>query len=462
MHTPFITITVLVLPLLCLGAGPDAPVKPAPGAMNEAAAKAQPGAIGYAIVVTGGELLEGALPDSHTCFIARTLRPLGLRCVGSMIVDDRPAEIKAALRWAQDRAKLVIVTGGLGPTENDVTRETLAECTGIALAEHEDVLRHMEQRFKTPRDQLRPNLRKQTQTPTRGTYLKNAAGTAVGLVFERAEGVIVALPGPPRELQPMVREELVPLLRQRFGTRPPGCSLLLRFVGVGQSQISHTLDTNRLLAPEIDVFSTFEGMRVDYRFALADDTPANHAKLAELKQQVVKHLGDFVYADDDTTLEEHVARLLAARGETLALAEVGSGGGLAAGLNAAATAPRVLTGAHVAPTEQRLRQMFHVPDGPWGKSQSSAERTRLLTAAVAADATGSSWAMGVGEALGDGENRSVEVVFRLPDGRTEGQRVSLRGTGDLARFHLTTQLLDLLRRRLRAASCVSPGRTRGG
>jgi nicotinamide-nucleotide amidase len=408
--------------------------------------------VGYVIVVTGSELLEGAYPDAHTCFITRTLRPLGLRCVGSMTVEDRPADIKAALRWAQAKAKLVIVTGGLGPTENDITRETLAEFTGIALGEQPDVLRQMEERFKTPRDRLRPNLRKQTQTPTRGTYLKSAAGTVVGLVFEPAEGVIVALPGPPRELQAMVRAELVPYLRQRFGTRAPGCSLLLRFVGVGQSQISHTLDENRLLPPEIDVSSTFEGMRVDYSFALADDTPANRVKLAELKQQILKHLGDYIYADDETTLDEHVARLLAARGETLALAEVGSAGSLAAGLNGAQTAARVLTGSIVAPTEERLRRLLHIPNEPWLSSKSSAERTRLLATASAAEAGGSSWAVAVGEVQGDAPgNRSVAVVFRLPDGRTEAQRMTLRGSGDQARFYLTTELLDQLRRRLRPA-----------
>jgi nicotinamide-nucleotide amidase len=404
------------------------------------------------MIVTGSEVLEGAYPDAHTCFIARTLRPLGLRCVGSMTVDDRPADLKAALRWAQAKAKLVIVTGGLGPTENDITRETLADFTGIALGEQPDVLRQMEQRFKTPRGQLRPNLRKQTQTPTRGTYLKNMSGTAVGLVFEAAEAVIVALPGPPRELQPMVRAELVPYLRQRFGARAPGCSLLLRFVGVGQSQISHTLDENRLLPPEIDVSSTFEGMRVDYSFALPEDTPANRAKLADLKRQVLKHLGDHIYADDETTLDEHVARLLAARGETLALAEVGSGGSLAAGLNGAENAARVLTGAHIAPTEERLRRLLHIPDEPWRNSKSSAERTRLLAASVASDAGGSSWAVAVGEVQGEAAgNRSVEVAFRLPDGRTEARRITLRGTGDQARTYLITELLDQLRRRLRPA-----------
>jgi molybdenum cofactor synthesis domain-containing protein len=136
----------------------------------------------YMIVVTGGELLSGVYPDGHTYFITRSLHPLGLQCVGSMSVDDKQADLKEALRYATDKAALVIVTGGLGPTDSDITRETLSDFTGIALKEHPDVLRDMARRFRVSPAQLRPNLRRQTQVPTRGTYFKNLNGTAVGLV----------------------------------------------------------------------------------------------------------------------------------------------------------------------------------------------------------------------------------------------------------------------------------------
>ena len=175
--------------------------------------------VDYSILVTGNELLTGVYPDGHTHFLTRTLRPLGLRCVGSMSVDDQAADIQQALQFACSHSRLVIVTGGLGPTDSDITREVLSEFTGIALAEHPDVLQSMEQRLNTPRDKLRANLRRQTRVPTRGTYLTNAAGSAVGLVFEAEKAIIVALPGPPRELQPMVRDALVPYLARRFGTR---------------------------------------------------------------------------------------------------------------------------------------------------------------------------------------------------------------------------------------------------
>jgi nicotinamide-nucleotide amidase len=407
-------------------------------------------ALDYMIVVTGGELLAGVYPDGHTHFLTRTLRPLGLHCVGSITVDDRPADIKETLRYATRRAKLVIVTGGLGPTDNDVTRQTLSEFTGIALREQPDVLQAIERRLKISRDQLRPNLRRQTEIPQRGTYLKSQNGTAVGLVFESPDAVIVALPGPPRELQPMVRDQLVPYLSRQFGTRTPGCSLTVRFVGLGQSQISHVLHEHFSLPADVILSTQFEGIRVDFNFALPDDTPNDQARLAELKQKIlaIPELAASIYATDETSLEELVGKRLAARDWTLTVAEVGSAGGLAAALDGVDNAPGILAGAYVAPTEEHLCRLLRVADDDWSRGKAGLQRLDLL-ASAAAEATSSDWAIAVGEAQQGQDGRFVEVVIRQPDSRLERLQLGLRGRGELMRAHLTTQLLDQLRRRLR-------------
>jgi len=401
------------------------------------------------IVVTGGELLAGAYQDGHTYFLARTLRPLGLRCAGSMCVDDNEADLKEALSFATGRAALVIVTGGLGPTENDITREVLCDFTGIPLKEHVDVLQDLARRFGVPPAELRPNLRRQTQVPTRGTYFKNPNGTAVGLVFEMSRAVIVALPGPPGELQAMVHDELVPYLSRRFGTRLPGCSLTLRFVGLGQSQIDQTLRDNVPLLPDVTVSSQFQGDRVDFTFSLPDDTRGDRARLLELKQKIMDHLGDYIYADNNTSLEEHVVKLLQARKATLALAEVGSGGSLTAALSSTDTAHQVLAGAYTAPTVEKLRRLLGVPEDRWIGSTSRSQKIEQL-AKAAADATASQWAVAVGDAWRDKSGAGyVDVAFRLPAERVESRQIRLRDAGELGRLRLSTELLDQLRRRLR-------------
>ncbi len=420
-----------------------------PSAIRAAQNEAFPQPTRYMIVVTGGELLSGAYSDGHTYFLTRTLRPLGLQCVGSMSVDDKEADLKEALRFAADKATLVIVTGGLGPTDNDITREAVSDFTGIPLKEHPDVLEEMGRRFGTSPGELRANLRRQTRVPTRGSYLKNSNGTAVGLVFESASRVVVALPGPPRELQPMVRDELVPYLSRRFGTRLPGRSLTLRFVGLGQSQIDQMLKDHVPLPADVAVSSQFEGSRVDFTFSLPHDTPQDRTRLRELEQKIMTHLGEYIYASDETSLEEHVLKLAESRGVTLALAEAGSGGALAVALSGAGGAQRVVAGAYVAPTEEKLRRLLGVRDEDWASSTSPDQRAQRL-AAAAADVTKSQWAIAVGELSRDQSGADyVMVAFRLPEGRTETRQVRLRGGGELARMNLSTQLLDELRRKLK-------------
>ncbi len=401
----------------------------------------------YTIVVTGGELLKGVYADGHTHFLTRTLAPLGLRCIGSMSVDDQPNDIKEALRFATDRTDLVFVTGGLGPTDSDRTRQTLASFTGITLREHPDVVGELERRYKTPREKLSSGLRRQTLVPSEGTYLSNPHGTAVGLVFETADSVIVALPGPPRELQPMVRDALVKYLDQRFELRPAGCSLTLRFVGIGQSRIQQTLKAQVLLPPATVPSSQFNRGRVDFTFSLPDDTPGNREKLQKLKRQILHHLSDYVYATDKSSLEDHIVRLLESRGQTLTIAEVGSGGSLTSGLSSAIGAEDVLSGAFVAPTEEKLRTLLGVPDDEPTANTSSAQAAEQL-AAAAASLAGRQWICAIGKAQQDESgSHFVHVAVRSPNARTETARIRLR-TDDTRHARLVTQLLDHLRRQL--------------
>ncbi len=400
----------------------------------------------YMIVVTGEELLTGIYADGHTLFITRTLRPLGLHCVGSMSVDDRPEDIQQALAFATSRVPLVLVTGGLGPTNGDVTRDVLSQYTGIQLREHPDVLRQMERRFGLSASQLRANLRRQSRVPISGRYLPNATGTAVGLVFELEQKVIVALPGPPRELQPMVRDELVPYLSHRFGTRQPGCSLTVRFVGIGQSQIDQTLQDHVDLPSTVHVTSQFEGGRVDYTFSLPDDTPEDRVELERLEHTIVQQFGDAVYATDGASLEERVLQRLVERGQKLALLEIATGGVLANELHAAPFAARALTTTLLAPTSQQIFRLLRIP-GPTQPDDTIDQKDLENLAQAAAEVSGADWVMIVGPPVQRNERRlDLPVLLRHPDGSST--QFTLETSEPLDRSRIATQLLDQLRRTL--------------
>jgi len=171
--------------------------------------------------------------------------------------------------------------------------------------------------------------------------------------------------------------------------------------------------------------------------------------LEDLKQKILKHLGENAYADDETSLEEHVIQMLEANSATLALAEVGSGGSLAAAISEADSEHRVLIGAYIAPTMEKLCRLLGVPNDKQIKGVSRIQQIEQLARATA-NVAESQLAIVVGEAWRDNNGAAyVDVAFKLSDGRMESRKVRLRGSDELARSRLGTQLLDQLRRLLR-------------
>lgn len=398
----------------------------------------------YVVVVTGRELLEGAYADAHTQFLARTLLPLGGRCVGSVTVTDDERAMLRALEYASQRSRIVIVTGGLGPTGDDITRQTLAKYTGIPLRESSQVIDEYRRRYG---DRVfRPSLRRQAQVPSRGAYLKNRVGSAVGLVFDDGQRVVVALPGPPRELRPMVREQLIPFLARRFGIQSSVESVTLRFVGIGESSIQSVIDEHVNLPPEVRVASTFEAGRVDLTFYGHSGLPGIRENLPALRDRMLEHLGQHVYSVDGSTLEETILRRLADRKATLAVAEVATGGGLSSRLTGSPSASSVLFGSYVAATNAGIKALL-ASEGSEnsGPALEGNEAVLDLARKVAGDRR-DRWVLLVSQLEGGDANR----VTLCAGSRALGfgvEPVRFR-TGRSGRERLVTRALDFLRRRL--------------
>ncbi|MGC9329634.1 MAG: molybdopterin-binding protein, partial [Candidatus Hinthialibacter sp.] len=365
-------------------------------------------------------------------------------------VGDTRDDLLGALRYAGERVNLILVTGGLGPTDDDITRKTLSEFTGIELREHPDVKEFMMRRFQADSwDKVRENLRRQTQTPVKGTYLPNPHGTAVGLVFDDGEQVVAAMPGPPRELQPMIQEQLIPFLSNRFGVHSIGCSLLMRFVGIGESNIDHAMHQNMTLPDDLMISSLFELGRVDLTFSLPGDSPEDRQRLQALKNELLKYVGDYLYSDDGSTLEDCVIRQLAQKKDSLVTAETGSGGSIAASLNHAENAAKVYSGGFVAPSDRIMAEFLAMPFSPSDDPIAQQEQIRKI-AQRACEKTASHWGLAVSQEIaGENESRFVWIAYgRLQDG-FDVKRISLRGRGQIGHAHLVNHALDLLRRKLR-------------
>lgn len=426
----------------------------------------------YVIVVTGGELLRGVYQDGHTWFLARALRPLGLECVGSVCVGDEAPDLTRALEFAISKARLVLVTGGLGPTDDDITRQALSSFTGIPLKENAEVVAMLARRFGGPPASLRANLRRQAFTPERGQWLSNPHGTAVGLVFDAASRFIVALPGPPRELQPMVRNELIPVLRQRFGLRVFGSSATLRFVGIGESSIDQTLHEKVHLPPDLVISSIFEAGRVDVTFSLPGGGAEDQARMRRLVAEVWEHLGSRIYAQDGQTLEDIVLAHLGEAGRRLLLAEIGTGGAVSVSLNRSSLAPAVIAGGWIAPARKGLLGMTVCTEQ--GSPEASPNHGHTASPDAAPEEFVRQAALSIASRLSDGlalvsdasvASEPAEGVGRIWVGlgpwhdEVLAKQFASRGTGPDAQALLVTAVLDWVREVLQErANGTAPGK----
>jgi len=274
------------------------------------------------VLNTGSELLLGTTLNTHGAWIGRALQPLGLRVARQTTVPDGPA-IAGALAEAAARADVVVVTGGLGPTSDDVTREACAEVLGVGLAEDAGALRTLEEFFRSRGREMAPENRKQAMVPQGGVVLENPNGTAPGVFVPEEVGgaAVFLLPGPPHEMEPMFRAEVLPRLRERAGAAAEASRMTeLKFVGVGESDFQHRVDAELAAVPGLEFGYCARPGEVDLRLIGDDAARAAGRSIAgrEFPRQLV--------GDDGSSLEAAVVRVLRGRGWTLALAESCTGG----------------------------------------------------------------------------------------------------------------------------------------
>ena len=279
------------------------------------------------LVAIGTELLGPTRTDTNALTLARALAGVGLAITRKTTLPDYPEPLFDALQGAIGRADLLITTGGLGPTVDDVTRQTLSEVTGIDLVHEPEVEAAIRRRFGDRRIEMPDNNLTQAWVPGRGTWFPNPNGTAPGLVFEPEGKLVVALPGPPRELAPMLENPLVPLLEKRFARDTRVLTRALHTANVSESWVDATLVAPMRRFPGVEVSMLARPGYVDITLArrvgkgMSEDEELDGAHRAA-GQALAPH----VYSDSDATLAEVVGALLFERKATLAVAESCTGG----------------------------------------------------------------------------------------------------------------------------------------
>ncbi len=281
------------------------------------------------IIAVGSELLTPDRIDTNSLFLTEELNKLGIEVLRKTIVGDNRELLAEAFRDALNRVPVVIASGGLGPTEDDLTRETVAELLGRRLKRNEEVVRAIEARFRSfKRDMPAVNLR-QAMVPEGAEVLENPRGTAPGLWLEDKGRMMALLPGPPRELKPLFLEQVLPRL-QRRASAVRMFHRELRVTGLGESHVEERI--RPVYTRYVDVNTTILAVPGEIQIHLrrwSEDAVEANATLDELVRSFELALGERIFAHGATPLEEVVAKLLIDHRATIAAAESCTGGLLA-------------------------------------------------------------------------------------------------------------------------------------
>ncbi len=405
------------------------------------------------VVAIGTELLLGTVVDSNSAWIGQQLALAGVDHHRAVRVGDNHDRMVACLRESLARADAVICCGGLGPTQDDVTREAIAEVMGVDLERHDDVADVIRSMFASRNRVMPENNLRQADVPAGATVIPQTRGTAPGLICPVGEDkVVYAVPGVPHEMKDMVTRGVIPDLRARSGETTTIVSRTLGTWGESESRLAELL-ADRMTALDDSGTATLafnasgiEGLRVRITAKGDDDASAWAAVDAE-EAEVRAVLGDLVFGTDDETMEAAVGRHLLARDWTLGLAESVTGGLVASRIVAVPGASRWFRGSVVSYASAVKFDVLGVPEGPV-----------VTEDAAAAMATGARRVLGADVGLGvtgvagpdEQDGMPVGTVFLASDvdGDVEVRRIGLPGDRERIRQYACISLLDGLRRRL--------------
>ncbi len=407
------------------------------------------------IVAVGTELLLGQIVDTNSSWMGEQLAIIGIEHLRQTKVGDNLDRIVDALTEALERADAVIVCGGLGPTQDDITREAIARVMGVDLVRDPaiaDVIRHL---FESRGRVMAENNLRQADVPVGASVIEQRTGTAPGLICPVGDKVVYAVPGVPYEMKEMLERAVLPDLADRSGHRQVIVSRVLRTWGESESRVAELLDP-RLAALDAAggatiafLASGIEGIKV--RLTARADTEAAAAALLDAEEAEVRAvLGPLVFSGEDLPMEAEVGRLLTAQGLTLAVAESLTGGLLASRIVAVPGASDWFTGGVVAYDRRVKVELLGVPDGPVvseAAAMAMADGVRArLGSTVGLATTGVA-----GPTEQDGEPVGTVWIGLAIGDDVDAIRLRLPGDRDRVRQMAVISAVDRLRRRLLAA-----------
>ncbi len=404
------------------------------------------------VVAVGTELLLGQIVDTNSSWMGEQLARRGIEHLRQTKVGDNLGRIVEVLREALGRADAVIVCGGLGPTQDDITREAIAEVMGVELVRHDELAIVIRDLFERRGRTMPENNLRQADVPVGATAIKQRTGTAPGLICPVGDAVIYAVPGVPYEMREMLERAVLPDLERRAGVRQIFVSRTLRTWGESESRIAELLGPRIVALDEAGnptlafLASGIEGIKVRLT-ARGDTAPAANALLDAEEVEVRAVLGDLVFSGADEPMEAVVGRLLVERGLTVAVAESLTGGLVASRIVAVPGSSEWFRGGVVAYDSQVKHDVLGVPEGPVVSEAAAMAMAdgvrRLLGADVGLSTTGVA-----GPTEQEGQPPGTVWLGLAIGDQVDAVHVRLPGDRDRVRQMSVISLVDRLRRRL--------------
>ena len=408
------------------------------------------------VLCVGTELLLGAITNGNARWIAEQLAALGVPHFRQEVVGDNRERLIQAVRAAAGRCRVLITTGGLGPTPDDLTTEAIAAAFATPLDERPEVWADIQAKVAARGRICSPSTRRQALLPQGAAVLPNPTGTAPGMIWTPVPGfTVLTFPGVPSEMQAMWQATAAPWLREAGLAQGVFASRMLRFWGVSESALAEQVAD--LLALENPTVAPYAGAgEVKLRITARADSPElAEALLQPVERELRARAGLACYGVDGQSLAEVVLELLRRRGDTLAVAESCTGGGLGAALAAVSGASDVFLGGVIAYANTVKQALLGVPADTLASHGAVSDPVAIAMAEGARRATGARWSIAVTGIAGPGGGSAekpvglVHIAVAGPDGtRSAGVRFGSRRGRDWIQMLTAGEALDRLRHRL--------------
>jgi nicotinamide-nucleotide amidase len=409
------------------------------------------------IVAIGSELLTPSRQDTNSLYLTEKLNQLGVDVILKTIVGDNRKHVTACAEVALSRADIIIFMGGLGPTEDDVTREAIADMLGLNLRRDPEILAEIERRFASRKMKMTANNAQQADVIAGATILPNPIGTAPGQwiagKYDDLEKVIILLPGPPHELKKMFEEQCIERLRAKL---PPSfiATRTLKIAMMGESACDARVAPIYKRYPDVHTTILAGAGEIQLQFkAQSSSLEEAEQRVEEVSERVEAELGDFVFSSNGVSLEQIVGYYLQMRGATLAVAESCTGGLLAERITSVSGSSRYFLGAAVVYSNELKTQFAKVPAELIEKHGAVSKEVALALAEGIRARSGATLGLGitgVAGPTGGSPEKPIGLVFHAlaSEAGTEVVERTFPGDRKRIRWFASQQALDMVRRKL--------------